>query len=145
MFVQFTGVKNLDQALTTHYRERSDHFYKAMELLADDLATYSTSVALLAVHSCISLNDAIVVALTGNRSKHQDHLRAADELERLCNAHRVRDHKGIGHFRWLLANKTNIAYGEKRLDPQQVGSAKDRAQKFSAWAYNNFREVLRGV
>lgn len=145
MFVQFNGVKNLDQGLTAHYRERSDHFYLAMQLLADDLAAYSTSVALLAVHSCISLNDAISVALTGSRSKHQDHLRAADELEKLCNAHRIRDHRGVGHFRWLLSNKTDIAYGEKRLDPQRIDSAKDKAEKFSAWAYNNFREVLRGL
>ena len=145
MFVQFTGVKNLDQALTAHYRERSDHFYHAMELLADDMAAYSTSVALLAVHSCISLNDAITVALTGSRCKHQDHLRAADELERVCKTHRITDHRGVGHFRWLLSNKTDIAYGDKRLDPQRIDSAKDKAEKFSAWAYNNFRGVLRGL
>lgn len=145
MFVQFIRVKNLDQALTTHYRERSDHFYHAMELLADDLAAYSTSVALLAVHSCISLNDAIAAALTGRASKHEDHLRAADGLEKLCNTHRIRDQKGVGHFRWLLARKTDIAYGARRLDPQFVGSAKDKAEKFSAWAYNNFEGVLRGL
>lgn len=138
-------MRNLDHALTAHYRERSDHFYRAMELLADDMAAYSTSVSLLAVHSCISLNDAITVALTGSRGRHQDHLQAADELEQLCHTHRVKDRKGVGHFRWLLARKTDIAYGARRLDLEFIGSAKDKAEKFSAWAYNNFREVLRGL
>ncbi|MFZ3211282.1 MAG: hypothetical protein WA188_07180 [Terriglobales bacterium] len=141
-------MKNLDQALTTHYRERSDHFYKAMERLANDVApysTYSTSIALLAVHSCISLNDAISVALTGSRCKHQDHLRAAAELEKICNTHRIMNQRGVDHLRWLLARKIDIAYGTKRLDSQFVASAKDKAEKFSAWAYNNFEGVLRGL
>lgn len=69
-----------------------------MKLVSDDMAAYGSSVALLAVHSSISLNDAIAVALTGMRSKSDDHKRAAKDLEKLCNASKVIDRRGVQHF-----------------------------------------------
>jgi hypothetical protein len=129
--------------LTLHYVEKADHFFQAMKLVSDDISAYATSVALLAVHSSISLNDAIAVGLTGKRTKSEDHKRAATELEKLCRASKVTDTKGVHHLSWLLARKTDIAYGEKRLDQTFLSAAKDRAERFQAWAYNNFKGVLR--
>ena len=81
--------------------------------------------------------------MTGKRNKSEDHKRAAADLEKLCKANKVTDRKGIHHLGWLLAKKTDIAYGAKRLDQTFLVAAKDRAERFQAWAYNNFKGVLR--
>jgi hypothetical protein len=124
--------------------EKADHFFQAMRLLSEDMPAYASSVALLAVHSSISLNDAIAVGVTGKRAKSEDHKWAARDLEKVCNVRKVTDRKGIQHFSWLLARKTDIAYGEKRLDRIFVLATRDKAERFQAWAYNNFKGVLRG-
>ncbi|MFI5088029.1 MAG: hypothetical protein ACHP7I_06530 [Terriglobales bacterium] len=138
-------MQNSDPVLTKHYLEKSDHFFDAMKLTADDMSSYWSAVGLLAVHSCISLNDAITVAVTGKPNKNQDHGKAADDLDAICGAVKVRDRRGVGHLRWLLSRKTDIAYGSKRLDSETITSARDKAERFYAWAYNNFREVLRAT
>jgi hypothetical protein len=137
-------VKSRDPALTQHYVEKADHFFQAMKLLSDDMPAYSSSVGLLAVHCSISLNDAIAVGVTGKRSKSEGHRRAAMDLERLCKANKVTDRKGVQHLSWLLARKTDVAYGEKRLERNDLLLAKDKAERFQAWAYNIFKGALRG-
>jgi hypothetical protein len=107
-----------------------------MKLLNDDVENYRTGVGLLAIHSAISLNDAITVGLTGKRKTYQDHARAARELERTCSSNRISDKKGVDHLKWLLAHKNDVAYQGEPLDDASVKMAVDKAQRFSAWAYN---------
>jgi hypothetical protein len=135
-------LKNLDPITTQQYIEKADHFLQAMKLAALDLAPYRTGIALLAVHSAISLNDAITSGLTGKSGKHQDHLAAVKGLESISNKHHIQNLNGIGHFRWLLAEKTRIAYGRVRLDDAFVRMSIDRAERFHSWAYNYFKEIL---
>jgi hypothetical protein len=67
---------------------------------------------------------------------------ASDELERACNRHRVENKRGIQHLRWLLGQKSDVAYGTRRLDRNRIIAAKDKAEKFFSWAYNCFGEIL---
>lgn len=113
-----------------------------MRLAADDLPAYRSGIALLAVHSAISLNDAIAAGLTGKAGRHQDHVEAAAELQRLAKKHGVGNLNGVGHLRWLLSEKTSIAYGRYRLDDAFVRLSVSRAERFHAWAYNYFKEIL---
>lgn len=122
--------------------ERAAQFFQAMRLLSDDMSAYASGLALLAIHSCIS-NDAIAVGMTGKRSKSEDHKRAAMNLEKLCKASKVEDRKGVQHLSWLLSRKTDVAFGERRLDGPSLLAARDKAERFQAWAYNNFKGVLR--
>lgn len=135
-------MKNLDPLATQQYIEKADHFFQAMKLAADDMASYRTSVALLAVHSAISLNDAITAGLTGKRNKYQDHLSAGSQLEAFARTFRLGNLNGIVHLRWLLNEKTRIAYGRERLDDAVVLQSINRAERFHAWAYNYFKEIL---
>ena len=135
-------MKNLDPLATQQYIEKADHFFQAMKLAADDMASYRTGVALLAVHSAISLNDAITAGLTGKTNKHQDHLSAASHLEALARNFRLVNLNGVVHLRWLLHEKTRIAYGRERLDDGMVVQSINRAERFHAWAYNYFKEIL---
>jgi hypothetical protein len=79
-----------------------------MRLLSDDMPAYASSVALLAIHCSISLNDAISVGVDGKRSKSRDHGRAAIDLEKLCKTAKVTDRRGVQHLSWLLGWKTDV-------------------------------------
>lgn len=138
-------MKNVNPIKTRQYIEKAGHFLKGMQLLNDDVGNYRSGVGLLAVHSAISLSDAICVGLTGKRGKYQDHSRAARELNKLCTSHRVSSRQGIGHFEWLLGQKNAVAYEERGFDDASVRLAVEKAERFNAWAYNHFKEVLRGI
>lgn len=112
-----------------------------MRLLADDLQAYDAAIALLAVHAVISLNDAIQVALSGKRSKYENHRQTISDLERICRSNGVIDTWGIGHLKWLLGHKTAISYGDRRFI--NIAVAKDKAERFRTWVYISFKEVLR--
>jgi hypothetical protein len=111
-----------------------------MNLLNDDVPNYRTGIGLLAIHSAISLNDAITVGLTGKRKTYQDHTMAARELEKVCSSSGISDKKGVDHFKWLLGRKNAVAYEHQRFDDKSVSLAVDKAEKFSTWAYTYFKE-----
>ncbi len=136
-------MENRSPLLTAHYKEKAQHFYDAMKLLADGITAYRTAVGLLAIHSAISLNDAIIAGSTGKRCKSEDHRGAARDLRRVCNQMRIRDVEGIRHFTWLLSKKTLVAYGEERINEEDLKSTITKAQRFLDWAYRSFKEVLR--
>jgi hypothetical protein len=133
-------LKNLDPTRTEVHIRRSERLRNAMLLLADDLEAYDAAVALLAVHCAISLNDAIQVGSTGKRSRYESHVQTVSDLERICRSNRI-DTLGIVHLKWLLTNKTAISYGDRRFTDTAV--ARDKAERFQAWAYSSFKEVLR--
>ena len=139
----YRKMENRDPLLTAHYIKRADHFLQGMRLLADDLSSYGSGVALLAVHSAISLNDAILVAVTCKRNKSDNHQTAVLGLETACNEGRVLDKNGINHFKWLISKKSHIAYGGDRVGDQELKQSITTAQRFAAWAYTHFKEVLR--
>jgi hypothetical protein len=138
-------LKNISPIQTQQYIEKADHFLQGMKLLNDEVSSYRTGIGLMAIHSAISLSDAISVGLTGRRGKYQDHAQAARELNKLCASHRISSRQGIGHFAWLLGQKNAVAYEERRFDDASVGLAVEKAERFHAWAYNYFKEILRAV
>src|SRR5260370_13342482 len=135
-------MENRAPMLTAHYVDKADHFLQGMRLIADDFATYRTGIGLLAIHSAISLNDAILAGVTGERSKAEDHSAAARELERVCGELKIEKTPGVRHFSFLLRRKSDIAYGDQRIDDNDVKSAIDKAERFTNWAYTHFKEVL---
>ena len=138
-------MRNVDPATTQLYIHKAGHFLQGMKLLNDDVPNYRSGVGLLAIHSAISLSDAISVGLTGKRGKYHDHAQAARGLNKLCASNKISNRQGIDHFKWLLGQKNAVAYEHRRFDDQSVRAAVDRAERFSAWAYNYFREILRAV
>ena len=138
-------MKNISPIATQQYIEKADHFLRGMKLLADDISSYRTGIGLLAIHSAVSLGDAITIGITGKRGKYQDHARAASELGKICASHGVSNMQGIDHLSWLLGQKNTVAYEDRRFDDKSVRLAIDKAERFNAWAYNYFKEILRVV
>ena len=136
-------MKNINPAATRRYIEKADHFLQGMKLLNDDVTNYRSGIGLLAIHSAISLSDAIKVGLTGKRGKYQDHARAAQELSKLCASNKVSNTQGVNHLAWLLSQKTVVAYETARCDDDSIHQAVNKADRFNAWAYNYFKEILR--
>jgi hypothetical protein len=64
-------VKNVNPIATQQFVDKADHFLQGMKLLNDDVKSYRSGVGLLAIHSAISLSDAIMVGLTRKRGRRQ--------------------------------------------------------------------------
>jgi hypothetical protein len=122
----------VDAKLSVYYR-RATQLADAMRLCRDDLAAYSSAAALLAVHSAISYSDALMIGFSGIRPRGEDHRMAIGALKRACTKAKVDQH-GIRHFQNLLGAKTDISYGEKRVDDETVEALCIAAERFQAWA-----------
>jgi hypothetical protein len=128
--------------LDANDRDRAEQFLRTTTLIDDD-KDHIAAVPLLAVHSAISLADAILVGFVGQRGSDTNHKETQDALQQLC-ASKQKSSDGLKHFSWLLANKTELIYGDKRLDLNtQIKAAKLRAERFAAWAYKTFPELAR--
>ncbi len=92
------------------YHRRALQLMNAMQLCRDDLKTYASAAALLAVHSAISYNDALLLKLKGQRHKSEDHKRAVIVIENACRQARL-EGRGIKHLAHLLSAKTDVSYG----------------------------------
>jgi hypothetical protein len=104
-----------------------------MKLCQEDLPAYASAAALLAVHSAISYSDALLTGLGGARPRGENHLEAVTALKRMCTKAKI-DHQGITHFQKLLGAKTDISYGEKRVDDEKVAALCITAERFQVWA-----------
>jgi hypothetical protein len=130
-------------ATVLHYRERGDSFLHAavdLNILEDE--RHAPAIGLLAVHACIALADAILVAVEGVRAQGADHAEAARRLRAWCSKQRLAD-GGIKHFEWLLGRKNAFSYDDRRVDPAELRAAKVKMEQFFAWAFQTFPHVAQ--
>lgn len=104
-----------------------------MKLCQDDLAAYASAAALLAVHSAISYSDAVLIGLSGARSKSENHLQAVQTLKKACSRARL-EQQGVSHLQKLLGAKTDISYGEAQVDAEKAIALCIAAERFQTWA-----------
>lgn len=91
------------------YIDRARDFFMAMQLVRDDLL-YANSAALLAVHSAISYSDALRVGLGDGGLQGEDHNSDARSLVRLLHERGGIDESGVKHLKYLVSQKSMIAY-----------------------------------
>lgn len=119
------------------YRERAREFADAMRLCNDDIRSYASAVALLAVHSAISYNDALLIKLTGVRPKGDNHNSVIHSAKRACEKANV-DPAGIKHLEKLLGAKTEVSYGDHKVGTEYAQTLNIAAERFQAWVERNF-------
>jgi len=125
-----------------HHRDRADSFLRTIQLVGAD-PDYIEAVPLLAVHSAISLADAILIVCTEQRASDVNHRETLKALQALCAAGQ-RNSDGLQHLSWLLRRKTDLSYGDDRLDLDgDIKAARLHAERFAAWAYTTFPEIGR--
>lgn len=115
------------------YHRRAMQLADAMKLCQVDLAAFASAAALLAVHSAISYSDAVLIVLGSSRPRGENHREAIGALKRACTAARI-DKQGIPHFQRLIGAKSDISYGEKRVDGERVVALCATAERFQVWA-----------
>ena len=120
--------------VTTH-QAQAEELLSAMNLLMDDVASYKSAVALLAVHSAIAYNDAVLKRLTGSTYKGQDHSKATRKTKAACGKKRI-DASGVQHVEKLVAKKTLYSYSGI-VDSSSTQDAAMKATRFANWAYRN--------
>jgi hypothetical protein len=121
------------EARFTVYHRRATQLAGAMKLCQDDLPSFASAAALLAVHSAISYSDALLIGLGETRPRGENHREAITALKRACTGARV-DHRGIAHLQRLLSAKTDISYGEKLADDERITALCIAADRFQVWA-----------
>lgn len=134
-------MKTVSKDRMPHHRDRADAFFRTMQLIADD-EQFRDAVPLLAVHTSISLADAVLIGCTGQRANDVNHRETLKALQKLCTSKRC-DPDGVTHLTWLISRKTEFAYGDRRLDRADINSARLHAERFVSWAYSNFPEIAR--
>lgn len=126
-----------NERVTTH-QAQAEELLRAMKLLMDDVVAYKSAVALLAVHSAIAYNDAVLERLTGSAYKGQDHSEAARKTRAVCAKKKI-DATGVQHIEKLVAKKTSYSYCGI-VDASSAQDAAMKATRFADWAY---RTALR--
>lgn len=129
--------------LVLHYERRASGFYEAardLEVLGE--AKYFAAIGLLAVHGCIALADAVLVAVEGNRGCGEDHAEVARRLRSWCSARRV-DAQGIKHLEWLLSKKSHFSYAEATVTDEELQRSKLKMDQFFGWAFRTFPAVAQ--
>jgi hypothetical protein len=121
------------EASFTVYHRRARQLAGAMKLCQDDLAAYASAAALLAVHSAISYNDALLIGLGGARPRGENHREAITALKRICTGAKI-EPQGITHLQKLLSVKTDISYGDKPVDENRITALCAAAYRFEKWA-----------
>lgn len=121
------------------YHQRAIQLANAMKLCQDDLPSYASAVALLAVHCAISYSDAVLLGLGSDRPRGENHAQAVRSLTRACNRAKV-DRNGIGHFQRLLSVKTDVSYGDRAFDNERIAALCVTAERFQTWA----ERILQG-
>lgn len=102
---------------------------------------YSSATALLAVHSAISLNDALLVQWTGKRAKGNSHQQAVTQTDSECSKRQI-EKTGLKHLRSLVSDKSEISYGSKRISHETALGLSEAAKRFEAWAFKNCKEIV---
>lgn len=90
-----------------------------MKLCQDDLPAYASAAALLAVHSAIAYNDALLIGLGSSRPRGENHSEAITALKRACSRAKI-EHRGLAQLQRLLSAKTEISYGDKSVEDERV-------------------------
>jgi hypothetical protein len=131
-------------AIVLVYRRRADSFFGAardleqLEAIADE--SYWPAIGLLAVHGCIALADAVLIAVEGTKGAGDNHGESARRLRAWCSAKQLVD-GGIKHFEWLLAKKNHFSYDDRVVRDDELQVAKVKMDQFFAWALRTFPAV----
>jgi hypothetical protein len=127
--------------IVEHYLQRARDFFLGMRLMRDD-GLYRNSLALLAIHSALSFSDALRAGLGEERLARDSHKQAVDSLRKLLAPKGVKPGNGLNYLKELLASKSGVAYGDKRLSDNELRSLILGAERFSAWA-NDMGKLLK--
>ena len=114
------------------YHGRALQLAKAMKLCWADLPSYAAAAALLAVHSAISYNDALLIKLTGKRPRGRDHKQAVRAIITACEKAAIPG-DGIQHLKDLVKAKNEVSYEEVEVDNERVHKLCLLAEQFYGW------------
>ena len=123
----------MDETTVAVYHARASQLANAMDLCHDDIPAYSAAIGLLAVHSAISYNDAVLVRLTGKRPRAQDHRKAIAAIRSACTQGGIGD-KGVKHLHRLVSAKADVSYGDEQVKTERIEFLYEAAKRFQAWA-----------
>ena len=122
----------MDEISVSVYHGRALQLANAMKLCWADSSSYAAAAALLAVHSAISYNDALLIKLTGKRPRGRDHKQAVKAIITACDKAAI-PRAGIQHLKELVDAKSEVSYGEEEADNERIHVLCLAAEQFYRW------------
>jgi hypothetical protein len=113
------------------FLERGNQLAESRKLM-EDSSDYTAALALVAVHSAIAFNDALLVKLSGKHLPTADHMTAVKRTRAQCVRMKIAT-DGLQHLQKLIAAKTNISYGEKRTSIETAIALSVASERFETW------------
>lgn len=123
------------------YFDRAGQLGFVRDFIRED-DSYPEATALLAVHTAIALNDALLLELVGRRPRNPDHATAVQETETACRARKA-DHRGLKHLRTLLSKKTEVSYGDTPTTVELAKLLAQTSERFEEWALTTLTSLRR--
>ena len=118
---------------------RARQLRTARELIEEEVA-FAAATALLAVHSGITLNDALLTVWRGKPLKGEDHRQAVRATKALCKARNLAP-AGVKHLDALVRCKSAISYGDTVVTHEKAEALAQAAKRFEAWTFKNCKEI----
>lgn len=120
----------------SNYWKRSQELLESMR---NNLIMENWNAAVIdGVHSAISANDALTVAIIGKRSASNDHMDAAELLKQSISAN---PSLIIGRLRRILYVKSHVEYGSSLVSPKEAQRVAQDVERFIGWAESIYRGI----
>ena len=129
-----------DSSMNGVFLARAKQLRSARELVEDD-AGYASATALLAVHTGIALNDALLLVWSGKPLKGKDHRASVRATEAQCRLRKLQA-DGVRHLSTLVQNKSAVSYGDEPVTQKQALALAEAAKRFEAWTFKNCKELV---
>lgn len=122
--------KIVDKSLYKNYITKADQFlYTMQEVL---LHKKWNAVGLNAVHAVISINDALCIYYSGQKSIGEKHGDAVVLLLTIFSDEEAK--KNSNHLSWLISRKSLVEYEARLFFEKEAYEAAQHAERFIAWA-----------
>jgi hypothetical protein len=120
---------------------RAKQLRNARELIEHDSA-FASATALLAVHSGIALNDALLTIWCGTPTKGENHSDAVRVTKSECRTRKL-DDRGVRHLESLIRSKSAISYGDEVVTYEKAAALAETAKRFESWIFSICKELAR--
>jgi len=121
------------------YTERGVQLSRARIFMESDEA-FCSALALVAVHSGIAFNDALLARFDRSALGNEDHTKAVELTDEECKRRRL-DREGLSQLRKLLKAKTKVSYGPERVTQETSKALSIAAARFEAWFHKTMEAI----
>ena len=113
------------------FLERGNQLASSRNLMKQDSA-YTAAIALVAIHSAIALNDALLFRLTARHEHSENHMDAVIRTKKQCMSRKI-PANGLVHLEKLVRAKSKVSYSSEKTTFDFADTLAVASERFEAW------------